>query len=284
MAVPLAAIMLVAMMEFTTSILTRRPRRSKKPVDKAELERRLLEMSIESSPVRITPAAGGGLEIRDYELADEWREQFKRVAFSVVYRARIGLDERRHELRWYESVRSRSLFLGFDGWIPRLQGGYSYHGGLVNMVGKTRAYAFGPGLLPRVTETLEFDIDTVQLKREISDVVTQAGWGFKPVTLPFLASGRWIALNRWIIPPPIARLPGRLFWGILYPASYAVLIGYLMGLAWLDDPASWNRHNLLIVLLVSAGWWGVWGFLAWALCGFPGVRRRKRRSRSRRAR
>lgn len=284
MAVPLAAVMLVAMMEFTTSILTRRPRRSKTPVTRTELERRLLELSIESSPVKITPAAGGGLEIRDYVLADEWRERFKRVAFSVVYRARIGLDERRHELRWYESVRSRSLYLGFDGWIPRIQGGYWYQGGLVDMVGKTQVYAFEPGFPPRLSQTLDVDMNTVQLKREVSDVVTQAGWHFKPVTLPFLASGRWIALSRRIIPPPIARLPGRLFWGMLYPASYAVLVVYLMGLAWVDDPASWNRHNLLIVLLVSAGWWGVWGFLAWMLCGFPGVRRRKRRSRSRRAR
>jgi hypothetical protein len=48
-------------------------------------------------------------------------------------------------------------------------------------------------------------------------------------------------------------------------------MGYLVvimgGLDW---------HNGLILAGVSAGWWGVWGFLVWMLRGFPAFWRRYR--------
>jgi hypothetical protein len=276
LAFPLALFMVVAMMEFTVRLLVRSPRGRRNPVDRETLEQRLLEHAFETLPVRITLAGGGGLEIRDYVLGDEQRERFRRVAFSIAYRARMALDERRHELRWYESVRGRTLFLGFDGWVPRVHAGLWYQGGQVDMVGTVRAYALQPGFPRRTGPAFDFELDTVRLKDEIADIVTRAGWSFRPVTLPFFASGRWLRLSQRILPAWFSRLPERWFWGVTYVASYVLVIGYLMWFASLSDPSARNRGNLLIVLIVSAGWWGVWGILTWLLLRLPGLRRFKR--------
>ena len=40
-----------------------------------------------------------------------------------------------------------------------------------------------------------------------------------------------------------------------------------------------DRHTLLVLIGVSAIWWGVWDFLVWALGGFPAFWRRTRRER-----
>jgi len=40
----------------------------------------------------------------------------------------------------------------------------------------------------------------------------------------------------------------------------AYLIAITGGFAW-DD--------LAVIAIVTAGWWGIWGFLGWMLLGFP---------------
>jgi hypothetical protein len=60
------------------------------------------------------------------------------------------------------------------------------------------------------------------------------------------------------------RWPARRFWGILYPLSYLLGMGYLVMVI-----GSLERQDWLLVAGISAAWWGVWGFLAWMLCGFP---------------
>jgi hypothetical protein len=40
---------------------------------------------------------------------------------------------------------------------------------------------------------------------------------------------------------------------------------------------SLDQHDLLLMVGISAIWWGVWGFLVWMLCGFPAFWRRRRR-------
>jgi hypothetical protein len=273
--------MVVAMMEFTARLQIRSPRGRKHPVDRDTLEQRLLAHVFETLPVRISRAGGGGLEIRDFVLGEDVRETFRRVAFTIAYRARMAFDERRRELRWYESVRGRTLFLGFDGWVPRVHFGLWYQGGLVDLVGTVRAYSLQQGFPPRPGPSFDIEMDTVQLKQEVAEIVTRAGWSFRPVTLPFLASGRWLRLSERIVPSRLARLPERWFWGVAYVASFVLLVADLMWAARLDDPSAWNRDSLLIALLVSAGWWSVWGLLVWimrALANTP------RRSRSRRAR
>src|SRR5438128_43305 len=77
-----------------------------------------------------------------------------------------------------------------------------------------------------------------------------------------------------LTPAPLRRWTARRFWGVLYPLSYVLSIGYLVAIV-----GSLDRHTLLVLIGVSAGWWGVWGFLAWALSGFPAFWRRTRRKR-----
>lgn len=279
----LALFMVVAMMEFTVSLLARRPSRRAVRIDAGELERRLLTHVFETMPVRITRAAGGGLQIRDYVLGDDWRADFQRAMFSDTYRARMVLDTRRHELRWYESVTTRTLFLGFDGWIPRFRGHIAYSGGQVDLVGTVRAYAFNPGMPRRIGPDLTFGMNTVQLKREVSALLHDAGWSFKPVTLPFFATGRWLTFSERVLPAWIKQVSAGWFWGTVYVGSYVAVVCYLMVGARLIDPDAWSSHNILIALLVSVGWWAIWGLLTWVLYGLPGlrqpVRRRSRRTR-----
>jgi hypothetical protein len=61
-------------------------------------------------------------------------------------------------------------------------------------------------------------------------------------------------------------LPARRFWGILYPLAYFLSIAYLMVIA---GPLEWE--DVLIAIGISAVWWGVWGFLVWAIRGFPAL-------------
>ena len=77
-----------------------------------------------------------------------------------------------------------------------------------------------------------------------------------------------------LTPAPLRRWPARQFWGGLYPLSYCLGIGYLVAII-----GPLDRHTLLVLIGVSAIWWGVWGFLVWALGGFPAFWRRKRRAR-----
>ena len=73
-----------------------------------------------------------------------------------------------------------------------------------------------------------------------------------------------------LTPAPFRRWPARRFWGMLYPLSYFLGMGYLVaiigGLDW---------RNWLILLGISAVWWGFWGVFVWALVGFPAFWRRK---------
>jgi hypothetical protein len=73
-----------------------------------------------------------------------------------------------------------------------------------------------------------------------------------------------------LTPAPLRRWPARRFWGILYPFSYWVGMGYLMaiigGLDW---------HNGLLLLGISTVWWGFWGVFVWAMYGFRAFWRRR---------
>jgi hypothetical protein len=75
-----------------------------------------------------------------------------------------------------------------------------------------------------------------------------------------------------LVPAPLKRWPARRFWGTLYPASYILGMGYLIAIIGPLDP-----HNLLMIAGMSAIWWAIWGFLTWALLGFPAFWRRQKR-------
>jgi hypothetical protein len=149
---------------------------------------------------------------------------------------RLLLDEHRHDLRMNQVSRSYSFFLGLVGWLPRL-GGYA------------SAQSGPPGGL---------------MTEEISRVANHYGWNVRPVLWWFQATHRGYRFLERLTPPPLRRWPSRRLWGLLYPLSYFIGVGYLVliagGLDW---------HNWLLLVGVSAGWWGIWGLLVWAMLGFP---------------
>ncbi|GEM_PF-1480451 len=267
----LAIFMVFAMMEFTITLTLRRPPRNRKPVSGDELRQRLLALNKGDRPYRIVEVKDCDLEL-NWDVVDKsWYEIFAKVKLTVIYRARALLDEAQHEVRWFEMVRWSNFFLGFDGWRPRFNWSIYALWGYIDVVWTGIAYGIQPGFPPRIGRVYKFSLNTIQAKKEIRRVVNESGWTFRPVLW-------WFQVNRNSYGAFQALMPNvsaRRFWGILYPVSYFFTIGYIIYVA---DPKGigglLSLHNLTPVLLFSALWWGIWGFIAWIFSGFPPFWRR----------
>jgi hypothetical protein len=261
--------MLYAMMEFTVSLLARRPATNRRPVPASELRQRLLALSELDQHYRLVEGQDCDLQ-PTWEVFDPaWSERFARVKLTTVYRAWILLDQSRHELRMHELLRSTSLFVGFDGWRPILQPYLFLTAGLTGSRAG-RAYGILSGFPPQIGAVASFSVDTVGLREAIAQVTNRAGWTFRPTNLWFQATSRGFRGLAAITPAPIARLTARRFWGVAYPASYSLAIAYLVVVG-----GFWELHSLLLVAGISAAWFAVWGFLVWLLLGFPPFWRRQ---------
>ena len=240
----LLLVMVHAMMEFTVSLLVQRPTAKRKPIGAKKLLQRLLELS---EPDRTHPLMQG----KDCDLEIHWETEeaprprrFAVAKGAAVFHLRFLLDERRHELRMNLVTRSYFFFLGLVGWLPRFGGYFSVQAG-------------PPG---------------EAMTKEISQITTRNGWSVRPVLWWFQAThGGYRFLER-VTPVALRRWSARRFWGILYPVSYALAMGYLVAVM---GPLS--RRDLLLLLGISALWWGIWGLLVWILRGFPAFWRRWRR-------
>ena len=137
----------------------------------------------------------------------------------------------------------RVFFLDLEGWLPRLQGYASMSAG-------------PPGQM---------------LTKDISHMAYRCGWTVRPVIWWFQATHSGARVLQALTPALLGRWPARRFWGELYPLIYFLGLGYLVAII-----GPLDRHTLLMLIGVSAIWWGIWGFLAWALSGFPALRRERR--------
>lgn len=236
----LMGVMLHAMMEFTVSLLADRPRSNRQPLPAGELCLRLLALNRPDQPYRLTEGQDCDLEIYWETAEAPLTGRFAIASRASAGRLRLLLDEPRHEVRLNRVDHSYGFFLGLAGWLPRIGGYLSFQAG-------------PPG--PALTG-------------EISRVARRSGWGIRPVLWWFQATHRGYRFLEMLTPVPLRRWPARRFWGILYPLSFALGIGYLVAII-----GPLDRHNLLVLLGVSAAWWGTWGFLVWMLRGFP-LRRR----------
>jgi hypothetical protein len=245
--IPFALLMLVmlhAMMEFTVSLLVERPQSNRKPITADELRQRLLAVNEADRPDPLVAGQDCDLEI-DWELAAV--PQPRRLAIVKAAsggRLRLLLDEQRHELRLNEVTRSYYFFFGLAGRLPRLSG---YAG-----------FQSGPPGHP--------------MTKELSRIANRGGWNVRPVLWWFQATHRGYHVLESLTPAPLRRWPARRFWGVLYPLSYVLGLGYLAAII-----GALDRHDWLLLGGVSAAWWGGWGFLVWMLLGFPAFWRRRRR-------
>jgi hypothetical protein len=239
----LMLVMLHAMMEFTVSLLLQRPQAKRKPITADELRQRLLAVNEEGHAYQLVARKGGDLEIcwEQGKVRQPGRLAIAKGASGG--RLRLLLDEQRHELRLNEVTRSYYFIFGLAGWLPRL-GGYA-------------GFQSGPPGHP--------------LAKEFSRIAKQGGWSVRPVLWWFQASHRGHQLLETLTPTPLRRWSARRFWGIVYPLSYVLGMGYLVVII-----GSLDRNDLLLLAGISATWWVIWGFLVWILCGFPAFWRRGR--------
>jgi hypothetical protein len=266
--------MVHAMVEFTLGLLIERPYANRKPLPAKDLKQRLLDHNLPDRPYRLVEGEEGELELQWDVVDAAWGRQFASIKLTTYYRARLLLDEVRHEVRIQEFMRTSSFFLGFDGWIPRLHFYVSAHWGPMNVNWAGQAYGILPGFPPQIGEVVSFTLNTAEVKQEIGKTVRKGGWTFRPVI--WTSQVRRSRL-RTLTPAPLRRIPHGLFWGVLYPASYALGIGYLLAI--IGRPG-WTAHNLLIIAGISVIWWGMWGFLTWAIAGFPSSGRRRTRRKA----
>jgi hypothetical protein len=110
------------------------------------------------------------------------------------------------------------------------------------------------------------------MREAFVEQVTESGWTFRPVTLPLYTSPRWLAFTEWIVPSALSRVPRRRLWGLLYPASFVLLIAFLVA-----PLEKLGLRDFALIALVSIAWWGIWGLIAWLLARPPRMRRRSRR-------
>ncbi|MBI3942306.1 MAG: hypothetical protein HY326_04775 [Chloroflexi bacterium] len=237
--IPFALLMLVmlhAMMEFTVSLLAQRPQSHRKPIPADELRQRLLAANEGDQPYPLVEGKDCDLEIR-WEL--EKVPQPSRWAIASAAsggRLRLLLDEHRHEVRMNQVTYSYYFFFGLTGWLPRL-GGYA-------------GVQSGPSGHP--------------MTKALSRIANRGGWSVRPVLWWFQATYRGYHLLERLTPAPLRRWPARRFWGMLYPLSYVLGMGYLVVII-----GSLDRQDVLLLAGISTVWWGIWGFLVWVLRGFP---------------
>jgi hypothetical protein len=265
--VPYALLMLFmvfAMMQFTVALLVKQPPPGPKAADRSELLERLLTLNSPENPYRLVKGKDCDLELRWNPIEASWAGRFARVKYSSVYQARMLLDDTRHELRWWEMLRTSSIFFGLDGWIPRFNWSWWIQTGYINTMWTGRAYGISPGFPPRISDVSAFEVDTVTPKTKISKVVTGSGWIFRPVLWWFQVERNEQSALQRLLPSGLKGMSARRLWGTAYAGSFLAGIVYFVVIAGPLGVSAW-----LWILAVSVVWWTAWGLLAWALTGFP---------------
>jgi hypothetical protein len=270
----LALFMVYAMMECTVALLDAAPKPSSRLVNGAELRANLLALNEPGAPYRIVEHADVGMLVHWDPTDLAWRAAFARVTLSTVYGARMLIDDTRREVRWYEWVRTGSLFIGVDESRPRFNFPLYYLAGDLAVAAYSGlAYGIGPGWWPAIEDVREFGVDAGALKARIAGVIAEGRWTWRSTHIWFQTRPPLFHLTRSLLPEAVRLLPRRRFWGVVYPASYVLTLAALLGVS-----GAITAGNVLIAIGISAGWWALWGLLVWLIVGARSPRRAQRRS------
>ncbi len=256
----LALVMVYAMMESAATFLTRQNREAH-PSSRMALLERLTHLEPGGTDCRLAPGSRADLEVRCDLVPADWRAGFSRVKLTTQYRAWLVLDEERHEVRWFEMLRTASLFIGFRGWVPRFSWSLALVAGCIDVVWVGRAYGLAAGVVPRVRGERSFRIDTVALKRAIRGTAGRAGWPFRPRLWWFQVRRRADGtIPRGWIPAATRFWTERQFWTTGYVLLYlaTVLAIVVVNAGW-GAVLTWN--GIRGVLGFSAFWWTIWAFI-----------------------
>jgi len=272
--VPLLLLMVLAMLEFTRTLLAKPAPKNVESADAAELRSRLMALNAEQKDYRIVEGKPWDLELDWNVVPASWRERFAKIKVTTVYRARMLLDESRHEVRWFEILRRSSFFIGFNGLVPVFRWTVWTLWGYIDVQWTGLAYAVLPGFPPRIGRVHRFSVNTVAAKQDIRKVVSQCGWSFQPRLW-------WFQVRRSsdgqvpgvLLARAFPHLSERRFWGILYPSLYVLSISYIFAIS--GGWSSVTPQNALAILAFSVLWWGIWGGATKLLLYQSEPRRRK---------
>lgn len=261
-----------SLVPFTLALVQkeREPRRA--PGPPGAVRAALLGLNAGDRPYRLRDREDGRLAL-EWDVVDaSWYELFARVKLSAVYKATLYLHEPASEVRCYESIRTGSWFIGFEGSKPVFRWGWSYAGGALNVLWSGLAYGITHGFPPRIGRIYRFSLDTVAAKREVEAAVRSVGWTFRSVPLPIEVTPWGTRLGHTLTPPFMRDWSRTRFWGALQLLAWAGIIGTILSVA------PWTARNLGVLALVCGGILGVQGLIVgvWHL-----LERRPRRSTDR---
>jgi hypothetical protein len=271
-AIPIVLLMVLAMMECTRTLLVKPAPKGLKPVEADALRRRLIALSSQQDRYQVVEGKPWDLEFVWDVVPASWQKHPARIKCTTIYRARMLLDESRHELRWFEYTRTSGFFMGFDGWRPVLSWSLWFQIGYVDVVWSGVAYEVLPGFPPRIGRVHRFSVNTVAAKQDVRKIVGQSGWSFQPRLW-------WFQVRRSpggqvpgaLLGPVFRQVTERRFWGVAYPGLYALFCVYMIAIngGW----SNLTAQSLLPIVLVSVLWWGIWGAITTVLLRLSAPRR-----------
>jgi hypothetical protein len=151
---------------------------------------------------------------------------------KVNYHAWLMLDDARKEVRGSESMSGRQRVLGM--------GASTY----------SAAYGVQKGYL---------GIDSA-----VSKAVTEAGWTYRPVMFRFQTTHQGARRVESLTPGMLRSWTPLRFWGAIYALTFFGGLAALAVALWPMSAQYW-----LMMLLISAIWWAMWGLIAWLGLGLP---------------
>lgn len=158
----------------------RKPDEGVAPLPPDELKMKLLGLNSDQVPFSLTPGPGGkeGDVVAQWKIVDaQWLEIFAKASLQKTHKIYLTLDDRNGEVRVLEEAWEVSWRAG----LPEMSlSAEAFRG---RTIGKSfgTAYAF-KGVNPLdYGQVYEYRFDVSEMKDPIAEVVTGAGWTFRPV-------------------------------------------------------------------------------------------------------
>ncbi len=165
----------MGLFDFFTGV--KRPKPGTRAVSGADLRAAILALNRDTAPYHIVPCEDDSCDfIAEWRIVDaKWYEIFAKAGLKKVFRIKMRLDEARHEVRSLDESYSVEWRAG----VPRLSLEASGFRGQKNEISFGTGYAFTEELRPG--QVYKYRFNSSELKKPLQEVVTKAGWSWKPV-------------------------------------------------------------------------------------------------------
>jgi hypothetical protein len=159
----------------------REPQEGVAPVPPEELRRRLLALNNAEVPFTLDPGGGGkdGDVVAQWKIVDaNWYEIFAKAGLKKTHKIYLTLDVRDGDAR----VLEESWDVEWRAGLPELSiSAEAFRGRTIGAKSFGTAYAF-KGVNPLdYGKVYEYRFDVAEMKDPIAEVVTGAGWTYRPV-------------------------------------------------------------------------------------------------------